>query len=98
MLVLQFFLAACLICSWLYWILCVYSARCWTIYASRSNLQPSTINHQPSTILKPLRGTDPEQYENFRSFCQQDYPEYQIVFGSLDPDDVGLASARRLME
>lgn len=50
------------------------------------------------TILKPLRGADPEQLENFRSFCRQDYPEFQIVFGALDPDDQGLESARLLRE
>src|SRR5262249_12027892 len=48
------------------------------------------------SILKPLRGSDPEQYENFRSFCAQDYPEFQLVFGALDANDIGLENARRL--
>jgi len=46
------------------------------------------------SILKPIRGAEEGAEENFRSFCAQDYPEYQIVFGALDPDDPGLAAAR----
>jgi len=36
--------------------------------------------------LKPICGLDIDTYENF-SFCQQDYPEYQIIFGVRDERD-----------
>ena len=38
----------------------------------------------PVTILKPLCGAEPGLYANLRSFCLQNYPEYQIVFGVRD--------------
>jgi ceramide glucosyltransferase len=53
----------------------------------------------PATILKPICGLDPEPvlYDCLRSFCEQDYPSYQIVFGIRKPDDPALAVIERLL-
>jgi len=50
----------------------------------------------PVSILKPLKGTDPDIYESFRSHCLQDYPEYEIIFGVSDPADPAVASVQQL--
>ena len=50
----------------------------------------------PVSVLKPLCGPEPGLYENLRSFCAQDFHEYQVVFGVLDQDDPALEVVERL--
>lgn len=49
------------------------------------------------SILKPVHGVDFASYENFQSFCLQDYPEYEILFCVNDLDDLAVPLIRRLM-
>ncbi len=58
----------------------------------------STQTMPPISILKPLKGTDPEMSHSFRSHCLQDYPEYEIIFGLSDPDDPAIESVRALQQ
>jgi ceramide glucosyltransferase len=64
------------------------------------NLRPypgKSPARSPVTVLKPLCGAEPGSYEYLRSFLQQDYPDFQIVFGVRDPADPACAIVERLM-
>ncbi len=52
----------------------------------------------PVTILKPVKGVDAESFENFASFCEQQYPCFQIVFAVAAEDDPAAPVIRRLMD
>jgi ceramide glucosyltransferase len=50
----------------------------------------------PVSILKPLKGVDPEIFESFCSHCEQDYPDFQLIFGVSDPADPAVEVVRKL--
>jgi ceramide glucosyltransferase len=49
------------------------------------------------TVLKPVRSAGGHLYERLRSFCEQDYADYQIVVGVRDADDPAIGVVSRLM-
>src|SRR3954471_19327215 len=48
------------------------------------------------SVLKPLYGMEPRLKETLRSFFQQDYPQYEIVFGARAANDPALAVVSEL--
>jgi ceramide glucosyltransferase len=52
----------------------------------------------PVSILKPLKGVDPEIWESFCSHCEQNFPQFQIqlLFGVSDPADPASGVVRQL--
>src|SRR5690349_18193803 len=58
--------------------------------------RPTVPSQPPVSILKPLKGTDPQMYEAFRSHCRQEYPEYEILFGVSERSDPAIDLVERL--
>jgi ceramide glucosyltransferase len=78
-----------------YYLLAIYcSARYFRV--ARGENPPNTDFTPPISCLKPIRGLDEDAYENYASFCRQDYPEYEIVF-CVDADDPALPVLEKLI-
>ncbi len=70
--------------SCIYYGIALYS--CWRFFR-RPERQFDAGFTPPISNLKPVRGLDPDAYENFASFCRQDYPEYELIFCVGDRED-----------
>src|SRR3984957_4148151 len=78
---------------WIYYILTLFSAGQFFRTSRKGGRQNSYT--PPVSNLKPIRGLDPDAYENFASFCRQDYPEYEVLFCA-DHDDPAIPALERL--
>jgi ceramide glucosyltransferase len=80
----------------IYYLLVLYS--CWRFFG-RPVRPAGAEAHSftpPVSSLKPIRGIDPEAYENFASFCRQDYPNYELLFCVGAKDDPVVPLLERL--
>lgn len=68
------------------------------VAAARFNRSKSAAESPlpPVTVFKPVCGLEPRLEENLASFFEQDYPDYEIVFGARDVHDPAVAVVRTL--
>ena len=59
---------------------------------------PPSTAFPPVTVLKPLHGDEPLLAEALATFCAQDYPVFQIVFGVAHAQDPAVAAVAALRE
>jgi ceramide glucosyltransferase len=81
--------------SFAYYVVAIIAAARFFLRERRKQL--STLA-PPISLLKPVRGVDFASYENFKSFCLQDYPEYEILFCVNDLNDEAVPLIRRIIE
>ena len=66
--------------------------------AFRRRTTPQASHSPGISILKPLHGGEPRLYENLASFCRQNYPDFEIIFGTASSEDPALQTVSELQQ
>jgi ceramide glucosyltransferase len=78
-----------------YYLIALYSS--WQFFhRAEDSRTPDAEFAPPVSNLKPIRGIDRDAYENFASFCRQDYPDYELLFCVDDKDDAAVPILEKL--
>src|SRR5579864_9415689 len=78
-----------------YFGICIWAARQFIGERGKTARPPFA---PPVSILRSLKGLDPEMYRAFRSHCLLDYDRYEVLFGASAPNDPAMAIATQLQE
>jgi ceramide glucosyltransferase len=80
--------------TWLFWLVA------WKVAHDFLHPKPGPAPDfsPPVSILKPVRGLDPEVYENLSSFCKQDYPCFELLLGVSDAYEPIIPVIERLQQ
>ncbi|MHB8174447.1 MAG: bacteriohopanetetrol glucosamine biosynthesis glycosyltransferase HpnI [Nitrospirota bacterium] len=92
---------AILLLLWLssaaYYIISAYCLASFYKIAPPQIAVPPEDNFPSITVLKPIKGAEDGLYENLKSFIEQDYPSFQVIFGVSSRSDPAYAVAERLV-
>lgn len=80
-----------------YYLLAIFAAR--QFFRGAGSAPAAVFSDQPPgiSILKPIHGLDRETYENYSSFCRQDYPRFEILFCVADDADPAVPVIQKLI-
>jgi ceramide glucosyltransferase len=59
--------------------------------------QETRASYQPVSVLIPVCGVDEDALKNWDSFCQQDYEQYEVLFGVMNPQDPAVPILKELV-
>ena len=88
-------LTTVLVCTLVYSVLVIVAARRYLLVRPHV---PATGPAEPISILKPLAGLDTDLEINLRSFFEQDYTNFEILFAVRSTDDPAVEVVEKLRE
>jgi ceramide glucosyltransferase len=68
------------------------------IYFQRQPETQPPSQHPGVSLLVPVCGEEPSAYQNWASLCQQDYKNYEVLFGILNPQDPAVPIVKEVIE
>ncbi len=81
----------------IYYLIAIFAAtEFFRVRPARSSEAPTDFA-PPVSILKPIHGLDRETYENYASFCNQDYPEFEILLCVGDERDAAVPVIKKII-
>jgi ceramide glucosyltransferase len=92
--ILEVLVLALAISPFAYYVISLYSS--WRFFHGARRAAPDAGFTPSVSNLKPIRGLDPDAYENFASFCRQDYPDYELLFCVSDQHDPAVPVLEKL--
>jgi ceramide glucosyltransferase len=79
--------------------LAFYFTCAFCVYRFFTTSRPLTVSEQPPvSILVPVCNLEEGAWDNWLSFCHQDYPHYEVLFGAVDPKDPAIPVLKELAE
>ncbi|APB32458.1 family 2 glycosyl transferase [Gloeomargarita lithophora Alchichica-D10] len=95
LLVIQFLLVVLVICSAIFYVI---NGLVVGQFAQESKQNYPTPDPQSVSLLIPVRGLDEDAANNWHSFCQQNHPQYEVIFGVMEPNDPAICTIQKLLK
>lgn len=74
----------------------IFSAFCvWRFFSSSASEECPLSRYPPVSIIKPIKGMDPDLKNNLMSFCRQDYPRYEVLLGFGERNDGAIRQVKK---
>ncbi|MBR8173920.1 bacteriohopanetetrol glucosamine biosynthesis glycosyltransferase HpnI [Burkholderia cenocepacia] len=76
----------------------LFAALAMPFLGSWKKIRAVAYSNPPSSVsvLKPLCGAEPQLFENLATFCEQDHPCFQLIFGVASAHDTAIAVVHQL--
>ena len=90
---LEILLVVLIIGSIVFYLACAFCSRQFVAV-----IEPISTQPEPSvSIMAPVCGVDAGAWDNWSSLCQQNYPDYEVLFGVTDPQDPAVPLLEKLV-